>query len=78
MNEQQRCTTVKLNELVASLSPLLFCSEQASYFKPDFLLCSPFETAAVAFLLLLRMLSEAVFFREIFSPLSIVKYCSQI
>lgn len=54
--------------ILTALSPLLSHSEQASYFKPDFLLCSPFETAAAAFLLLLRMLSETAFFREIIFP----------
>lgn len=65
--------------ILAALSPLRSHSKQASYFKPDFLLCSPFETAAAAFLLLLGMLSETAFFREIiFPPLSVLKDCSQI
>lgn len=34
--------------ILAGLSPLLFRGEQDSYFKLDFLLCSPFETAAAA------------------------------
>lgn len=51
---------------------------QASYFKPDFLLGSSFEKAAAAFLLLLGILSEPTFFREIIFPISILKECSQI
>lgn len=68
MTETQKCTTVKWNEHSCRFIPLLSCGEQASYFKPDFYLCSPFETAAAAFLLLLRMLSEATFFRDYFPP----------
>lgn len=67
----------KMN-ILAGLSLLLSCGEQASCFKPDFLLCSPFETAAVAFLLLLRMLSEPTVFREIIFPLSTLKESSRI
>lgn len=55
--------------ILAGLSPLLFRGELDSCFKPDFFLCSPFETAAAAFVLLPKLLSEAAFFREIiFSP----------
>lgn len=65
--------------ILASLSLLLSCGEQAPDFKPlDFWLSSPFEKAAAAFLLLLRMLSEPTFFREIIFLLSILKECSQI
>lgn len=71
-NEWEAEVQNKIN-ILAGLFLLLSCGEQASCFKPDFLLCSPFETAAVAFLLLLRMLSDPTVFREIIFPFSTLR-----
>lgn len=55
----------KMN-ILAGLSLLLSCGEQASYFKSDFSLVSPFERAAAAFLLLFGMLSELTISERLF------------
>lgn len=64
--------------ILAGLSLLLSSGEQASCFKPDFLPHPPFETATVAFLLLVRMLLEPTDFRQIISSLSTLKESNRI